>query len=254
VRELHVSMAPERVARGQHIANAMCADCHTKNKQLPLSGGNNLSEDAHMPLGDLVPFNLTPGGPLKDWTDGEIFRAIREAADKDGRKLPVMSSQHVRYLSDEDLESVIAYLRSQPAVNAATTPERFSLLSVVFAGANMLPIVDTLPPSTIAPPDRATATSYGKYIVGWYGCQECHGEKLQGGGGGVLPVGPDLRSVQGWTEAGFVTALRTGVTPFGKTLDSTMMPWKNAGRLDDDELRSVYAYLKSLPSVVQAGR
>src|SRR5689334_13408502 len=74
VRDLKVDMSPARVERGKHIANMWCASCHSKSHEVPLSGGGNLSEEAHMPLGDLYPINLTPAGPLKDWTDGEIFR------------------------------------------------------------------------------------------------------------------------------------------------------------------------------------
>ena len=35
--------------------------------------------------------NLTPAGPLKDWSDGEIFRAIRNGIDRDGQVLFAMS-------------------------------------------------------------------------------------------------------------------------------------------------------------------
>jgi mono/diheme cytochrome c family protein len=252
VRELKVSMDSARIARGQHIARATCAGCHSTNLDIPLSGGKNLSDEAGIPLGDLVPFNLTPGGPLKDWTDGEVFRAIREAADNHGKVLVVMSGQGVRLLSDDDIESVIAFLRSQPAVVNETKPEKLSMLSIVMAGVNMVPMVDELAPEKITAPPRAVTSEYGKYVVDWVGCRECHGDNLSGGTSHILPLGPNLRTVGGWPEEGFVTAMRTGKTPFGKMLDSMMMPWKNYGRLDDDELKAVYTYLKELPPVPPA--
>jgi cytochrome c553 len=244
---LTVERAPERVARGEHIARALCAGCHSMTGDVPLTGGRNLSEDAHMPLGEITPFNLTPGGPLKNWTDGEIFRAIRNAADRDRRPLMVMSSQAVRNLSDEDVMSVIAYLRSQASASHITPPERFSALSILLAGAGMLPLDLSYRPDHIAAPPKGQTAEYGAYVVGWSGCTECHGAELLGGGGGVRPKGPNLRVVKGWTRDQFLRTVRTGVDPFGKHLDPLLMPWKNVARMDDDELSAVYAFLTSLP-------
>lgn len=72
----------------------------------------------------------------------------------------------------------------------------------------------------------------------------------------MVPNGPNLRMVQSWTRDQFAQTLRTGVDPFGKHLDPTLMPWKFAGRMDDDELSAVYAYLASLPvpAVASASR
>lgn len=246
-RNLKVDMSPERIARGQHIANTLCVSCHSLTGQLPLSGGKNLSDEAGMPLGDLYTINLTPAGPLKDWTDGEIFRAVRQGADNSGRRLPVMSAQRARNLSDADLEAVIAYIRSQPPVQHETPPVRPSFLTVVMAGAGMLPLLEGMPPDTIVAPPAGPTLEYGRYVAGWIGCDECHGPNLTGGGGGVLPVGPNLRSVKGWSADGFVTALRTGKTPFGKQLDSLQMPWTVFGRATDVELTALYTYLASLP-------
>jgi mono/diheme cytochrome c family protein len=247
VREMTVEKTPERIARGQHIANAWCAACHTLNGQLPLSGGKNLSDEAGMPLGDLYTINLTPAGPLATWTDGEIFRAIRDGADNKRRRLPVMSAQRVRNLSDDDIKAVIAYLRSQPPVQHETPPVRPSFLTVAFAGAGMLPLLPDMAPDSIVAPPHGANKEYGRYVVKWMGCDECHGPQLTGGGGGVLPKGPSLRSVKGWTRDGFIAAMRTGKTPFGTQLDSLQMPWNFVGRLTDDELTAMHAYLVTLP-------
>ncbi len=246
VRELKVEATPERVARGQHIANTSCVGCHSLNGQLPLSGGKNLSDEAGMPLGDLFTINLTPAGPLSGWTDGEIFRAIRDGADNRNRRLPVMSAQRVRNLSDEDIYSVIAYIRSQPAVQHETPPPRPSFLTVAMAGANMLPLLPGMAPDTIVAPAPGPTLEYGEYMVKWMGCDECHGANYTGGGGGVLPVGPSLRSVKNWTAAQFIATLRSGTTPFGKQLDSLKMPWTVYGRATDSELTAIHTYLTSL--------
>jgi mono/diheme cytochrome c family protein len=247
VQQMTVDRSAERVARGEHIANSLCAGCHSLQGAVPLSGGKNLSDDAGMPLGDITPVNLTPAGPIKDWSDGEVFRAIREGVDPQGHRLVVMATLGVRNLSDDDIQSVIAFLRSQQPVENVTPRERLSLLAMIMAGVGLIPKAEGEAPVTVNAPARGRTPEYGKYVVGWVGCWECHGQNLSGGKPGVgPPPGPNIHSAKGWTEAQFIEALRTGTTPFGKKLDPNLMPWKNVGRLDDDELGAVHAYISQL--------
>src|SRR5919199_5615532 len=118
VAQVKVAGTPEQIARGEHIANVMCAECHNVTGQLPLNGGRNMSDQFNIPLGNVVPVNLTPAGPLKDWSDGEIIRAIRQGIDKNGRPLFVMLgvSQEFGNFSDDDAQALVAYLRNTPAV------------------------------------------------------------------------------------------------------------------------------------------
>ena len=53
-----------------------------------------------------------------------------------------------------------------------------------------------------------------------------------------------------WTEADFMNTLRTGVTPYGHQL-SDNMPWKDFGKMTDDELQAIWLYLQSLPKLSQ---
>jgi mono/diheme cytochrome c family protein len=245
VPELKVDPTPERIARGQEIAG-WCAGCHSPNGQIPLSGGKNLSDETGMPFGDLYPINLTPAGPLKTWTDGHIFRAIRHGADEKGNRLPVMASQAVGYLSDEDIHAVIAYLRTQPPVQNETPPPNPSFVAAIMSGAGMLPKRPEPAADIIVGPPRGPTSQYGEYMAKWMGCEECHGPNLVGGKGGFLPLGPNLRSVKGWTSEGFITAMRTGKTPFGKQMDSLQMPWRSLGRMPDADLTALHAYLQTL--------
>ena len=63
-----------------------------------------------MPVGSFVSANLTPAGRLRGWSDGEIFRAIRNSVDADGRWLMLMSYTNAGKLSDDDILAVIAYI------------------------------------------------------------------------------------------------------------------------------------------------
>jgi mono/diheme cytochrome c family protein len=97
----------------------------------------------------------------------------------------------------------------------------------------------------VAPP-RAVTADYGEYVVNVNACRDCHGPDLDGGPGGIIPAGPNLRAiVPHWTAEQFITTLRTGVNPAGRPL-SNEMPWRFMGRLDDVELAALHAYLSSL--------
>ena len=247
--EMVVNATPEMIARGEHIADTLCATCHSLNSELPLTGGMDIGKDFPMNLGKYISGNLTPAGPLKDWTDGEIFRAVRDGIDEEGRTLTVMSTVRGRNLSDEDLLAVIAYLRNQPPVPNETLdpPDQPNLLAVVMLGAGMLPEGEPPIEGAIEAPPKGPTVEYGEYLFSYNDCRECHGENLKGGVEGQLaPIGWNLELVKAWSEQDFITTMRTGVDPNGYTL-SPSMPWKNVGRMDDDELAAMYAYLIAMP-------
>ena len=245
VPQVQAPSSPEALARGEHLALVACAVCHSPNGALPLTGGSgNLGAEIGLPLGTIWPPNLTPGGAVNNWSDGEILRAIRQGTHPNGRPL-AMPAQRLQHLSDEDALAIIAYLRSQPPVERSTPPTRPSLLLALFLGAGLFNIdVDPLTAPVVAPPKAETA-EYGAYIISFLDCRDCHGENLDGRPSGPVPPGPDLRVVQGWTQAQFISTLRTGMDPSGHELQPPM-PWKQYGQLDDVELAAVYAYLKSL--------
>ncbi len=246
VVELQIEGTTQQIERGEHIAHSICSGCHSLDKSLPLSGGKNISEEAGMPLGEITPPNLTPGGRIKDWTNGEIARAIREGTDPDGHMLVMMNSQNFRALGEDDLKSIIAYLRSQPTVQKESPAENLSPLAVMFGGAGLFPIRGLPSPEYPSQPAVGPTREYGEYIAGVYNCQECHGEDLTGGAGGLLPKGPNLRVVKVWTTAQFINTMRTGINPTGGELDPDQMPWEFVGRLNDDELTAIHSYLTSL--------
>jgi hypothetical protein len=54
-----------------------------------------------------------------------------------------------------------------------------------------------------------------------------------------------------WSETDFLTALRTGTRPDGTAIDGRSMPWRAVGQASDEELRSLWRYLRSLPPVAR---
>ena len=118
---------PVRLERGKYIANTIgCLYCHSphdwsKRDEPILSGMEGAGAQLRyvdLP-GKIVAPNLTPDKETGagDWTDDALARAIREGIGHDGRTLfPIMPYQHYRTMPDEDLASVVVYLRSLPAV------------------------------------------------------------------------------------------------------------------------------------------
>ena len=246
VPEVKVDGTPEQVARGGHLAGAFCVECHSTTRDFPMTGGVDIGKDVPVDLGSYYSANLTPAGPLKEWTDGDIFRALRDNVDKDGNRLVFMAGTNVRYISDEDVLSLIAFLRNQePVENETPDPlDQPNFLGVLMLGANMIPDRPLIEEPIIAPKKEASA-EYGQFMTTFLDCQTCHGDDLNGGTSPIGPKGPSLRLVKAWSQEEFITTLRTGVDPSGQEL-SPLMPWKSTGRLDDVELSALYLYFLSL--------
>src|SRR4030095_15271045 len=118
-----------RLEWGKYLTEGLvaCFWCHSERDpktRLPLAGkvgaGGNDPDFPRPILTALVFPNITPDretGTGK-WTDGMLARAIREGVGHDGRPLiPLMPYESFRHLSDEDLASIIVYLRSIPRVH-----------------------------------------------------------------------------------------------------------------------------------------
>lgn len=246
--QVAVANTSDQVARGQHLATVLCASCHSTNGQLPLSGGNNLSADAGLPLGDIYPPNITPGGITSNLSDGDILRIMRTGIDPSGR-LTFMNFVNARHISDEDSQAIIAYLRATPAVPGQKPPVNFSFLTALFAGAGLISPDVPATVGTVSAPPKAETKEYGEYVVNYMDCRSCHGATLAGDAKPPLPAGPNLTLiVPNWSKDDFFKAIRTGVDKTGHQIQPPM-PWKTIGQLDDTELGAVYQYLHGLAPV-----
>jgi mono/diheme cytochrome c family protein len=115
-----------------------------------------------------------------------------------------MSTQYTRFLSDEDAQAVIAYLRSQSAVQQDAGGDNPNLLAMIFLGAGLFPEPPTGRGPAVTPTKAATA-EYGQYIVGYYDCRICHGDNYTGGTSSLAPHGPNLTAiVPKWASDQFI--------------------------------------------------
>ncbi len=261
-----------RLARGRYLVEGPmhCFHCHSevnwKAPGAPLvpgrkGGGAPFPMDVGFPLN--VP-NISPDpetGAGK-WTDEQLARAIREGIGHDGRRLfPLMAYMNFRVLSDEDLASVIVYIRSIPPVHnalpATPLPE---------------PVKSSLPPlvpitGPVPPPDFSNPIKRGAYLVALSNCVACHtpvdeqGRRLPGldFAGGRIMKGPwgevasanitrDASGISYYNPALFLQALRTGHVRTRKL--NSIMPWSSFRKMTDVDLNAIYAYLRTLPPIV----
>ena len=247
--DLKVESTPEQVARGEYIVNLGCVGCHGVDEAPPLKGGWNMAEaEGFGFMGQVATENLTPGGKLAGYTDGEIFRVIRKGVDKDGDLLMFMSMLSYRELSDDDIEAVIAYMRSLPAETTdAPTGDKLNFLGVVIMGSGMFPAPAPAADSIDAPP-AGTTPEYGKYVATFGDCRGCHGSDMTGTPASSFAAAvPNPRPFVGTlTLEEFIQSFRTGVRPNG-TPFTDAMPWQSAAHMTDDDLAALYAYLTAAP-------
>jgi hypothetical protein len=174
--------------------------------------------------GTLVAPNITPDRETGagNFTDDQLARAIREGISHDGQTLfPMMPYTHFRRMSDEDLASVIVYLRSLPPIRheLPRSEVRFPVKYLV-RGAPQ-PITEAVQA------DLSTPVGRGEYLVNLSVCSECHtpikhgrpdaamkfagGQVFDPSGKVVSPnITPEATEIANYTEDMFVKALRTG--------------------------------------------
>jgi cytochrome c553 len=233
-----------------------CNGCHGRDL-----GGHLIINQ--FPTARLAGPNLTRGrgGVGTAYSDADWERAIRHGVRRNGEPLFLMPSVMFNRLRDEDVGQIIAYVKSVPPVDR-TVPGRtiYPLFRVVhMIGAPLVDAeaIDHSRQVVVAPPPGATL-EYGRFVS--LGCRFCHGQYLKGktvGGDPGAPPSPDISSTGApgrWTDAQFIQALRTGVTPTGRRLVEQFMPWPGLGKLSDDELRGLWMYLQASDSLRAAAK
>ncbi|MEP7356034.1 MAG: c-type cytochrome [Anaerolineales bacterium] len=243
------------VERGHHLATvtADCVGCHGPD----LGGGVVIDDPA---LGLIVAPNLTTGqnGIGGQLSDEDIARVLRYGVKPDGHSVVIMPADDFTHLTDTDLTSIIAYIRSVPPVDSSRPAIALKPLPYFLLAAGQLPIViaERIDFSKVAVPAPITpgpTAEYGAYIVS-ITCQGCHGAGLSGGHiPGTPPDFPKAANltpsgeVSGWAEADFAKAIRTGITPTGRQL-APEMPWQTFVNLTDDEVSALWQYVHTVPA------
>ncbi|MFZ0286838.1 MAG: c-type cytochrome [Terriglobales bacterium] len=263
---------PRRLERGQYLFNhvLLCVNCHSEhdwsNPDHPvladMQGAGEIMPVEDLP-GRVVMPNITPDPQTGagTWTDDQLARSIREGIGHDGRALfPMMPYENFKHLSDEDLASVVVYIRSLVPVHHPL-PKTELIFPVKY-------LIRSEPEPISAPvnaPDPANRLGWGAYLVTIAGCSDCHtpsdrgqpipgmdyagGEVFSGPWGRVASanITPDASGISYYDEALFVQVMHTGYVKARK-LDA-IMPIEQYKGMTDDDLKAMYAYLRTLKPV-----
>ena len=245
------------ISRGRHLAEAvtLCQACHGET----LAGQAIVDEPG---IATIYASNLTSGrgGTGSRYTDADYVRAIRHGVNPDGRGLMIMHSDAYNNLTETDLAGLIAYVKSVAPVDNEVPPVRAAILGRIFVGLGLFDMesMPLIPAEVIdharpvpAGPLPAVSVEYGRYLVSIAMCRLCHGPDLAGGPPieEGAPPSPNIAvygQPGGWSDEQFMNTLRSGVTPYGKTLNGEAMPWEVYRRMTDDELMAVWSYVKTV--------
>jgi len=264
--------------RGRYLVTTVmaCGNCHTpKDADGRAVVGKELAGGASF---DIPPFagtaaNITPDREtgIGSWSDDEIKRAITHGERPDrgplaGKPLAaLMAANFFKALLPSDLDAIVAYLRTVPAVrNAVPAPVyRLPVRHTAFAEADR----------GFNQRDMQDKVRRGAYLATIAHCLECHTpiEKgamqldtaLGAGGREFLPsfvkglpeswkgsVSRNITShpdkgIGAWSDAEVKRAISTGVGRDGRKLQAPMAFAWYAG-IRDEDLDALVAYLRTL--------
>lgn len=253
----------EYVVRGRELARglAACGFCHgeTKDPAAVLSGGLALIDK----YGQVLAPNLTSGrGGISDWDGSDIVRAVRAGLNRDRELLSQEAHEGFGWMSDRDVLSIAAYLKSLPAIDNEV-PRR----AVSFVERNTLGFLDRAHEVAGFVPHVPTrhTLEYGQYLTDHVArCATCHssaegvfssGEYLVGGNyirsGHGEKVAPGITAdstygIGAWSEDDIVKYLQSGITPSGDTTDPDFCPTRFFRNAQATDLAAIAKYLKSI--------
>jgi hypothetical protein len=261
---------PARLEHGRYLVEGVlgCFDCHSQ------FGGDFRPGEAPVfthrgagrvviQNGDLVVAapNITPDieTGAGTWSDDQFARAIREGIGHDGRTLfPMMPYLDYRNLSDEDLASVIVYIRAlEPIRNELSKPHIPFPLSRLINTAPQ-------PIHTSVTANDSSPVARGHYLTDIGGCKFCHtptdktnrplfgmdfagGKQIDKFPALSANITPDATGISYYDEALFIRTMRTGHV--GARPLNPPMPWWNFRKMTDDDLKAIWAYLSTVKPV-----
>jgi mono/diheme cytochrome c family protein len=252
---------PLLIARGQYVFGAAggCA-CHTVPGAGPLNAGG-MKFDLSV-FGVVYTPNITPDAEtgIGKWTDPQVINAIRRGERPDGARLfPIHPYKYFANIADDEIEALVAYLRSVRPVRSTVPPRSLNI---------PVPIRTIATAPKVAPRE---GPARGDYLAGGAAhCAECHTPRrfdastddtkfLAGGPGPERSLSANITphaetGIGRWSEAQIARFLRTGVKPSGQeaySLMRTVIKGTSAGFKDltEADALAIARYLKTVPPI-----
>jgi len=273
--ELIIVADSASIARGKYLAYgpAHCAHCHVpferlsdveNGEEVPFTGGFGLE----IPPGKFSAPNITPDPEtgIGNKSDGQIYRMLRHNIRPNG--MASIDFMPFINMSDEDIFSIIAYLRSAKPVKSEIINTKFTFMGKALLAMEVIKpgVPDDPIPVNIT---KEATEEYGRYLAyAVANCRGCHTNRdLKTGeyigpnyAGGLvfadnmtngwkfttpnLTDDPETGHIYKWTEEQFVQRMKAG-----RVYDYSPMPWAAFAGMDEEELQAIYRYLKSLEPV-----
>ena len=257
------------IARGKYVFGATggCG-CHTVPKG-PVNAGGRKYEG---PYGTVYSTNITPDKEtgIGGWTDEQIITAIRLGRRPNGERLvPVHPYTVFNGMAEEDVKTVVAFLRTVPPVKRANLPKKtLPMFESVLLPAWLAAFAPRETPPTAVP---TSGTARGEYLVRAVAhCGECHTPRTmtmatdnsrflagtpKGPEDSEIPnITPDPTTGLTWSEEEIADYLGTGNKPdgdvagglMGEVIEGTLAGYKDMTKADR---LAIARYLKTLPPI-----
>jgi mono/diheme cytochrome c family protein len=267
VNQKRAAPSMSQVERGRYLAQAGdCIACHTIPGAKIFSGNRPMPT----PFGTLYSPNITPDREtgIGKWSANDFYNMMHTGRSPAGYLLyPAMPFASYTKVTRADSDAIFAYLRSVPAVRLQSRPHdlRFPYNNrALLIGWRTLYFKEGE-----YQPDRAKSDEWnrGAYLVQGLGhCAMCHTPINALGGssaeqafqGGLIPMqnwyAPSLTSnreagLGNWEIRDIMDLLQAGVshraTVYGPMAEVT---YNSLQFMNDDDIRAMAVYLKSLPA------
>jgi mono/diheme cytochrome c family protein len=253
--------------RGSYLVNAVmaCDGCHTPRQggafamERRFSGG---SQTWDTPAYTVKGANITsdPDTGIGAWNDDDLKRALTQGVRPSGVPLaPQMPFVFYKILTPRDLDAVVAYIQSIPAVrNEVQTPSYKAAMKFELVPGGEKPMTDE---------DLRDPVKRGFYLATIGHCMECHARRPDGvqdfagwfGRGGFefrdtwgTAVARNITShptagIGGWGDAEIKRVLVEGIGRDGRTLKPPMARHIYFKHMTQDDIGAIIAWLRTLP-------
>jgi mono/diheme cytochrome c family protein len=255
------------VERGAYLVNTImsCANCHTPKGPTGDIADKAFSGGMHFntPAFDVTAANITQDKDtgIGTWTDDDIKKLLRTGVRPNGVPLaPIMPTGFYGIVTDSDMDAIVAYVRTIPAVNNAVTPPIYKIKAAaqIFPGAEQ----------RYTEAMMSDELKKGIYLSTIGHCLECHTPMTKGhrdfandsGKGGMDFPGPwgvsisrnitssKTKGIGDWTDADIKRALTQGVDKDGNKLKPPM-GYPYYAHMTDADLNAVIAWVRTLPPI-----
>ena len=253
------------ITRGKILVKglAACGFCHgTSTDPRALLSGGQVMQDTY---GEVTVPNITPAeSAIKNWTTIDIIKLFRSGQRPDETFISRDLHAGMEWMSDDDILSVVSYIKNVPAVENDIGRRSLSSLE-----RNTTGFFETEKEVKGYVPDieKSYQLEYGQYLADHVArCGTCHNtpatlleEEKYLAGGAIIKnsngekTAPNISQsetagIGSWSEEEIADYLRIGSIPGGREVDKGFCPVEFYMNALPEDIISLAKYLKSVPA------